>query len=867
MEPTADGRYVPRLDGRCTECGLCRKVCPPANENFGPLNEFVFGGMPDHVLIGNHRGCFLAHSADADIRFRATSGGCVTTLLLHLLRSGRIDGAVVTRLSGEDPLRAESFMARSEGEICSAIGSKYLPVPVNAMLRSIRTQPGRFAYVGLPCHIHGLRRAQMAIPALRDKIPFVFGLVCSHVIGKDGVEFVLGKIGVRVEQIQRIQFRGDGWPSGLRIILKDGSERFMPNLHSRWSEIFGGNFFGHFYCTICPDQFAEYADISFADAWIPEVMRTDTVGTSITIPRTERGEHLLNQAASDGLLVKTPIETAKAIRSQTWPILFKKRNIRARMSWLRWFGRKLPEGLSADVSRFPSPTWTDYFVAPTVYRNLAVSKSNIGRRILNWMPYRVLALSRGVYKRLLILNANSLFARACSQGKEKVRIVITNSHGDNRGDEAAQRSMVRTLAELIPQARFTILTNSPKGLSMPEGVEVLPAFAAWNRRFPFFHLPMILLWLGLRKLGLKLSGLNSFPLFRGLSALSLANVVISAPGGPYIGDLYRGHELSEHLLHLWIAQKLGKPVMIYGPSMGPFTKGRNRIRRRLLDSASVITLRDPISKRYLDELGVNQPLVYVAADSAFQDSVLIDPGRLGEILLTEKILDPADRDRPLIGITPAGVRWNFRTVPDSQTKMAEYVALMAQAVDHLVETYRCRVVFFPQLYGRSSDLPLIRSIIEKTHCQDQIRILSNQYDSDIQQAVISRMELMIANRYHSAIFAIKQAVPVVCIAYEHKAKGVMRQAGVEEYLIDIQNLAFEGLIETIGRAWENRPAIRQRLRDALPCLCESARISSLAALALCDGVRRNDLDRGKLADSIKKMAQSSGFAKENPEFP
>ena len=176
MEQAADGRYVPRLDeNRCTACGLCRKVCPPANENFRPLNEFVFGGLPDNVLLGNHRGCFLAHSADADIRFRATSGGCVTTLLLHLLRSGQINGAVVTRLSQADPLRAEPFIARTEGEILSAIGSKYLPVPVNSMLKTIRAESGRFAFVGLPCHIHGLRRAQMMIPALRKRFRLFSG--------------------------------------------------------------------------------------------------------------------------------------------------------------------------------------------------------------------------------------------------------------------------------------------------------------------------------------------------------------------------------------------------------------------------------------------------------------------------------------------------------------------------------------------------------------------------------------------------------------------------------------------------------------------------------------------------------------------
>lgn len=447
--------------------------------------------------------------------------------------------------------------------------------------------------------------------------------------------------------------------------------------------------------------------------------------------------------------------------------------------------------------------------------------------------------------------------------KQTVHIVITNSHGDNRGDEAAQRSMVRALAEMIPQAHFTILTNSPKGLSMPDGVEVQRTFAAWNRRFPFFPLPMILLWLALRKLGLSLLWLNRVALFGSLDSIARADLVLSAPGGPYIGEIYRGHELSEHLLHLWIAQKLGKTVMIYGPSMGPFTTGRNRIRRRLLDAVSVITLRDPISRQYLDELKIANPLVYVAADSAFQDSIAIAPKRLEEILVSEGILDPADRDRPLIGITPAGARWNYCNAAEPKIKQAEYVALMARTVDHLVETYGCRVVFFPQLYGRSSDLPLIQSIVEKTRYQDQIRILSNHYDSDIQQAVMSRMDLMIANRYHSAIFAIKQAVPVVCIAYEHKAKGVMRQAGVEDCLIDIGELSFERLVDMVRRVWDGRSGICQRLRATLPALRQSARISSLAALALYDCLRRKDQNRENLAETIKKLAQSSGYAKNN----
>ena len=112
---------------------------------------------------------------------------------------------------------------------------------------------------------------------------------------------------------------------------------------------------------------------------------------------------------------------------------------------------------------------------------------------------------------------------------------------------------------------------------------------------------------------------------------------------------------------------------------------------------------------------------------------------------------------------------------------------------------------------------------------------------------------MIANRYHSAIFAIKQAVPVVCIAYEHKAKGVMRQAGVEECLIDIGELSFEKLSGAIRRAWDNRQAIRRTLQEALPNLRKSARISSVAVAAMLRCLGRKQPDRQTLAAEIERL--------------
>ncbi len=408
MEPTADGRYIPRLDEqRCTSCGLCRKVCPPANENFKALNEFVFGKPPNNILLGNFQQCHLAHSSDADIRFRATSGGCVTTLLLYLLKSKQIDGAVVTRLSNDDPLRAEPFIARTENEILSAIGSKYLPVPVNVMLRTILDSPGRFAVVGLPCHIHGLRRAQMTIPALREKIPFVLGLVCSRTMSHHGWRLVLDKMGIRADDIQELKFRGEGWPGGLIVSLRDGSRKTMPMLNSWFSEIFGGFYFSQSYCTFCDDVLADFADISFADAYLPEILKNEKTGTSILISRTQSGQTLINKTCLSQHLQTTDLTPNKALASQWFVTLYKKRNLLARMRVLNCLGRPIPIHLEGRRDGFIHPTIWDYLVVMIPYLNIRISANRLTRGLPRSTPLKLLSFLRKSYKWMLMRQSKS----------------------------------------------------------------------------------------------------------------------------------------------------------------------------------------------------------------------------------------------------------------------------------------------------------------------------------------------------------------------------------------------------------------------------------------------------------------------------
>lgn len=440
--------------------------------------------------------------------------------------------------------------------------------------------------------------------------------------------------------------------------------------------------------------------------------------------------------------------------------------------------------------------------------------------------------------------------------RASVKILITNSHSNNRGDEAAQRSLIRTLRSLLPETDFTVLTASPKGLQLPEDVRVLRFFHLSRR-----NAPPTILWAIFRSLGIHLPTFNrGHETFQALEEMARANVVLSAPGGPYFGELYTSHEM-QHLLHICLAKILRKPVMIYAPSMGPFESGwRNIIRKRVLNSVEIITLRDHLSEEYLDRLNLTDPLVYLTADSAFQDQVSLGGDQLKDILFREQIIDSQDDDaakRLLIGLTPAAARWNYRDYADPQKEQERYNKIMAETIDYLAHKFGSTIVFFPQLYGMADDTPLINEIIRLVGNKDAVRVISPELDSEVQQALISQMDLVIGNRYHSVVFALKQGVPVICLAYEHKSSGVMSAANLDEFVIEITDLTYETLTAKIDQALLQEEEIRRLMRSRMETIRRRSLLNSLLAMALVNCAMRHSSGREELRSEIDKVLLQS----------
>jgi coenzyme F420 hydrogenase subunit beta len=395
------GIWLPSIEhGKCNKCGLCLKVCPGHYVDIKILNSEVFGKHFKDRHLGNYIKCYVGHSNDFRIRYECSSGGIASQLLIFAFRENLIDGALVTCMKKNNPLEPEPFIAKSKEEILSASKSKYCPVPANIALKQVLKEDGRFAVVGLPCHIHGIRKAELLNTELRKKIVLHVSLMCSHMVNFSGTEFILKKLHIPKEQVSSLSYRGKGWPGAMTIKLENKCSFSIPlvgSWNSYWP-IFSSFFFTPIRCTLCPDQTGELADISLGDAWLPE-FKSDKIGKSIIITRTKTAESLLSKMASSKLITLMEVSPEKVKQSQLLNLKFKKNDLGTRLRIIKFFGGQVPQFIPAQNSC----SLAAFLRAIYIYFNIKVSSSKRIVSFLNHLPFPFFRLYFGIYKLLCLV--------------------------------------------------------------------------------------------------------------------------------------------------------------------------------------------------------------------------------------------------------------------------------------------------------------------------------------------------------------------------------------------------------------------------------------------------------------------------------
>jgi coenzyme F420 hydrogenase subunit beta len=245
-------------------------------------------------------------------------------------------------MSDENPLQAVGVVCRSPAEVAACRGSKYNMVAVNARLGTVLDEPGRYAFVGLPCHVQGLRLAQRRSRRLRERVVLTLGVFCGLACEPRATEVAALQAGLGPADLASVSYRGPGWPGGMRLVTRDGRVR-----RRAYPEYFDAHLAAHTppRCRVCPDALAELADVSVGDAWLERFRGCD--GVNDLIVRTPAGERAT--AAVHGRLQLQDATPEEMIASQAETYRVKREVLRGRIALRAAAGRPTPAYAGLDL--------------------------------------------------------------------------------------------------------------------------------------------------------------------------------------------------------------------------------------------------------------------------------------------------------------------------------------------------------------------------------------------------------------------------------------------------------------------------------------------------------------------------------------
>ena len=388
QEQDATGRYRIRIvdSSLCVSCpGVCLQVCPGHAVDVDALNEQVFGCVPEDYLAGNYLQAYLGYALDAAVRERASSGGVVSALLIQALESGSIDGVYLVRSAPGQPFSPSLDLVIDRAGVLAAAGSKYWPAPVGRRLGDVVRGAGRYAFVGTPCEIQALRKAERVYEALKRKIAFRVGLFCGRRATVAGQIFALRKFGVTVEDVSEMCYRQGAWPGHLVIRLRSGEQVEVPRAGQLPG--FSGHLFPHPRCVLCHDSIAELADISAGDSLRLEDERREEE-FSLVVARTEAGRAALQAAEAAGAVHLRPVDIGAVVHSQKRPLLDKRRAVWARLRLARRMpGVYAPEVRLSRPAGF-DPRLADYLRGLSLLLVARFARHAVFRALLQRLPLR-----------------------------------------------------------------------------------------------------------------------------------------------------------------------------------------------------------------------------------------------------------------------------------------------------------------------------------------------------------------------------------------------------------------------------------------------------------------------------------------------
>lgn len=359
----------------------------------------------------------------------------------------------------------------------------------------------------------------------------------------------------------------------------------------------------------------------------------------------------------------------------------------------------------------------------------------------------------------------------------------------NKGDNAILEGMRQSLSSRFADDPLTVTSYSMAEMREQHGIESIKSVhrLLWKRApLGLFRWIGVLIW---RATGLKVLLVPS--LRRHQSLMRQARAVIMGGGG-YFNDAWPDM-LRSRYVEIDLARSVGTPVVIYGQTLGPFSKATiDRSLGRYLGYVSRIAFRDAQSLKVLEAAGVPENKRVLSADEANLLSVRppLEPKHAGRKVVGVMI----QKFRPHLGPSgpsPAG------SIPDEACYVQHVVAALGDVASTNAEI---DYLFIPSTRWDEATVRRVANELKKT-IGGRVRLISDPTADQFIRAC-QNVDLMVSTNMHPIILAATAGVPSVAISYHYKLDDFMVSIGLDKYILRIDDFSHVDLSAKINSAFE-----------------------------------------------------------------
>ena len=278
----------------------------------------------------------------------------------------------------------------------------------------------------------------------------------------------------------------------------------------------------------------------------------------------------------------------------------------------------------------------------------------------------------------------------------------------------------------------------------------------------------------------------------------------------------------------FFAKMLGKPIVLYGGSIGRFRRLRWFLEngaKFALGNIDLITLREDVSYQNLREIGVKNDKVFVIPDLAF----LLRPAPFAKQIMMREGIDKSSK--PLIGMTVTrGIASKaFPNLNNPTSSYHKHIAMLAQVIDDLTSRLDATVIFIPHCIGFAKELDdriVAKDIFQMVKNKNRVKMITNEYGAGELKGLIGQFDLFIGERTHSVINAMSMCVPSIVISYSTDIRvDIIKMVDQENAICYVDGLDANTLISKIDEIWSERDKIKSDLKSKIEIIKERAMLN------------------------------------------